>query len=328
MMIPVQSVCVIGLGLIGGSVLRAAVRAGREAWGCTTSAADAEAAAADGYHVTGDLDEALRLARERAALVVIAVPLPEVDTVVRAIATGAPRCLVTDVVSVKAPVAEIVRRHAPWLRYAGGHPMAGSTESGWAAGTETLFKGAAWVVTAELDTDPITWREAASLALDCGAEVVPTTASAHDDAVARISHLPHVMAAVLAATGADGGPLAMSLAAGSFRDGTRVAGSRPDLVLAMCEGNRASLLDAVDDALGKLGTARGALASTGSLGATVRAGHVGRGALVAHWEADRTEVRVDLSEDGAFDHLRTLGETGARLVSFEDRHTAILQTPT
>ena len=67
--------------------------------------------------------------------------------------------------------------------------------------------------------------------------------------------------------------LALSLAAGSFADGTRVAGTRPELVLAMCEGNRDALLAAVDDALGRLGAMRGALASTGGLAATVRAGH-------------------------------------------------------
>jgi prephenate dehydrogenase len=325
MMIPVQSVCVIGLGLIGGSVLRAAVRAGRAAWGVTTSSADAKAAADAGYHVVAELTEALELAREKDAIVVIAVPLPEVGGVVRAIATAAPRCLVTDVVSVKAPVAETVRRHGPWLRYVGGHPMAGSAESGWAASTESLFHGAAWVVATELDSDPVAWRAVVELVLDCGAEVVPTTASAHDDAVARISHLPHVLAAVLAATGADGGPLAMALAAGSFRDGTRVAGTRPELVLAMCEGNRASLLDAVDDALGKLGTARGALASTGSLGATVRAGHAGHAALAEHQAAPRTDVRVDLTKPDAFDRLRELGETGARLTDL-DGDTAIVRT--
>jgi len=316
-MIPVQSVCVIGLGLIGGSVLRAAVRAGRTAWGVTTSEADATAAADAGYRVVAELGEALALAREKDAIVVIAVPLPEVGGVVRTIATAAPRCLVTDVVSVKAPVAETVRRHAPWLRYVGGHPMAGSAESGWAAGTETLFHGAAWVVATELETEAAAWRAVVALALDCGAEVVPTTASAHDDAVARISHLPHVLAAVLAATGADGGPLAMALAAGSFLDGTRVAGTRPELVLAMCEGNRASLLDAVDDALGKLGTARGALASTGSLGATVRAGHAGHTVLTDHLAAPRTDVRVQLDGPDAFDRLRELGEAGGRITGLD-----------
>src|SRR5205807_3853563 len=141
------------------------------------------------------------------------------------------------------------------------------------AGSATLFHRAAWVVSTD-DTDDVElWSDVARLALDCGAHVVPAEAADHDAAVARVSHLPHVLAAVLASVGADGGPLAMALGAGSFSDGTRVAASAPELVRAMCEGNRDALLDAVDDALGRLGAARGSLASTGALAATLQAGH-------------------------------------------------------
>lgn len=313
-MITVRAVCVIGLGLIGGSVLRAAARAGRPVWGATTSASDAEAAAAAGFAVSATVSEALSRAADRDALVVLAVPLPAVAGVLRTVAEVAPSCLLTDVVSVKQPVAEAVARLAPAARYAGGHPMAGRSESGWAAGSESLFDGAAWVVLADEETEPAAWREATELALACGAHVVPTTAGEHDAAVARISHLPHILAAVLAATGADGGPLALSLAAGSFVDGTRVAGTRAELVLAMCEGNRGPLLDAVDDALGRLGAARGALASTGGLAATVRAGNAGRAELMALRSAVREEIRIDLTDPEAFDDLRSLGAGGGRVL--------------
>jgi prephenate dehydrogenase len=303
MMVVMRAVCVVGLGLIGGSVLRAAVRAGRQAWGATSSAADAEAAAGDGHTVLST-EDALAKAAAEDALVVVAVPLPAVDEVLRTVAAAAPSCLLTDVVSVKQPVADAVARRAPSTRYAGGHPMAGRSTSGWAGSDEALFDGAPWVVATDEETSPPAWREAATLALDCGAHVVPTTAGEHDAAVARISHLPHVLAAVLAATGADGGPLALSLAAGSFTDGTRVAGTRPELVLAMCEGNRVPLLDAVDDALGRLGAARGALASTGGLAATIRAGHQARVELAALRESPREE-------------LRALGAGGGRVVRLE-----------
>src|SRR5439155_7751574 len=126
---------------------------------------------------------------------------------------------------------------------------------------------------------------------------------------------PHVLAAVLAATGADGGPLALALAAGSFSDSTRVAGSRLELVLAMCEGNRAELLTAVDEALGKLGAARGALASTGSLRATIHAGNVGRAALVAHRQTPRSRTTIDLGAPDSLEALRVLGERGGRILS-------------
>jgi prephenate dehydrogenase len=316
-MTAVRAVCVIGLGLIGGSVLRAAVAAGRPAWGATAAAIDVDAARAAGYPIEVAVDAALRRAAEEDALVVVAVPLPAVSEVLDAVAEHAPECLLTDVVSVKAPVADAVRRLVPRTRYVGGHPMAGAAASGWAASTAEMFHGAAWVVDTEDGTDPDGWREVARLALDCGAHVVPVAAEEHDAAVARVSHLPHLLAAVLAAVGASGGPLALALAAGSFRDGTRVAGSRPELVRAMCEGNRDALLDALDEALGRLGAARGALASTGSLAKTIEEGHQGRRELAESQTAQRTPVRIDLSSPGAMEALRGLGARGGRVTALD-----------
>jgi prephenate dehydrogenase len=149
--------------------------------------------------------------------------------------------------------------------------------------------------------------------------VVPAGAADHDAAVARVSHLPHVLAAVLASVGADGGPLAMALSAGSFTDGTRVAASNPDLVRAMCEGNRDALLDAVDDALGRLGAARGSLASTGALEATLRAGHRARQTFDrARNGGHRDTVNVEITAPGAMAQLRELAQQGARVVSVQD----------
>ena len=314
-----RPVCVLGLGLIGGSVLKAAARAGRDAFG-------ADADPVDDPRAEPTVAAALRRAAAADALVVVAVPLPAVDEVLREVAAHAPDCLLTDVVSVKQPVAEAVAKRVPGARYAGGHPMAGKSASGWAAATESLFDRAAWVVTTDEDTDQEAWRAAVELALACGAEVVPTTTREHDVAVARISHLPHILAAVLASTGADGGSLALSLAAGSFTDGTRVMGTRPELVRAMCEGNRAPLLEAVDEALGRLGAARGALASTGGLAATIRAGHEGRQALDDLRAAGREEIPVDLTDPEAFETLRDLGTAGGRILRL-DGDTAIGAQP-
>jgi prephenate dehydrogenase len=307
-----RPVCVIGLGLIGGSVLRAAAREGRPVWGSTESADDADGARADGYDVAPNVDEALARATVEDALVVLAVPLPAVDGVLRRVRRFAPMCRLTDVVSVKAPVAEAVARLAPEARYVGGHPMAGTSASGWAAGSADLFTGAAWVVAADEGLDLEVWADVAALALAAGAGVVPAAIDEHDAAVARISHLPHVLAAVLATVGAAGGPLALSLAAGSYRDGTRVAGTVPELVIGMCEGNRAALLAAVDDALGRLGAARGSLASTGGLAATIRAGHQGRTMLDEH---EAPEVTADLTGHDALARLRELGRAGGRVTA-------------
>ncbi|MFJ6670289.1 prephenate dehydrogenase [Actinosynnema sp. NPDC091369] len=316
----VRSVCVVGLGLIGGSVLRAAAAAGRVTWGATASTADAGTARQDGFDVL-DLAAALDRARSEDALVVVAVPLPAVEEVLRALPANV---RLTDVVSVKGPVADLVRRVAPHARYVGGHPMAGTSSSGWAAGRADLFHDAAWVVTAEDDADPDVLTDVIDLALAAKAHVVPTTATEHDAAVARISHLPHLLAAVLASVGADGGPLALSLAAGSFGDGTRVAGSRPELVRAMCEGNRSALLDAVDDALGRLGAARGSLASTGGLAKTIEAGHAARRALVD--KPTLTDLTIDLAAPDASRTLRDLGARGGRIVALNGT-TALALTP-
>jgi prephenate dehydrogenase len=287
---------VIGLGLIGGSVLRAARAAGRDVWGYTDSGQDAAVARADGFLVESDVDSALTLAAQRGALIVIAVPLPSLDPVLRRIVMLAPNCPVTDVISVKGPVLDAVQRLAPGLAFAGGHPMAGRSESGWAAGSAELFRGAAWVVTADEKADLTAWRIAAELALDCGAHVVPTTTYEHDDAVARISHLPHVLAAVLAAVGADVGPLPLAR------------------------------LPALDDALGRLGAARGALASTGSLKATLDSGHRGRLELIAQQQTEWLAVTVDLTASDVHDALQSVGAQGGRVVRLAE-NTALAEIP-
>jgi prephenate dehydrogenase len=168
------------------------------------------------------------------------------------------------------------------------------------------------------------WAQVAQLALDCGAHVVPAGAADHDAAVARVSHLPHVLAAVLASVGADGGPLAMALAAGSFTDGTRVAASAPELVRAMCEGNRDALLEAVDDALGRLGAARGSLASTGALSATLQAGHRARQIFEARHRTGDT-MNVDLATPDALRQLREIGRSGGRVVAVEGTRCRLIQ---
>ena len=316
-----RAVCVIGLGLIGGSVLRAAAAAGRPAWGATLSEEDAAAAEQAGFEVL-ETQAALRKASSEDALIVLATPLTAVRGVLREVAANAPHAWLTDVVSVKDPVDQEIRKQVPTAHYAGGHPMAGLSDSGFLAGSAELFAGAAWAVTIEEGTSLRAWLESARLALDCGAHVVPTSAAAHDDAVARISHLPHLFAAVLAAVGADGGPLALSLAAGSFRDGTRVAASPPELVQAMTEGNKPALLDALDDALGRLGAARGSLASTGGLKSPVDTGHQARISL-EELDTDSRETSTIELGGSALARLRDLGELGGRVTAIGEAEATV-----
>lgn len=303
-----QPVCVLGLGLIGGSVLRAAQRAGRTVWGYQRSAGAAATARAAGFDASTDLPSVLGRAADAGALIVIAVPMPAVPAMLAAVKQYAPDCPLTDVVSVKRPVRQVVSEYGLLARYVGGHPMAGTADSGWGAADPDLFRDAAWVITADDGCEPAVWRAAAQLALDCGATVVPAGSGDHDEAVARISHLPHVLAEALAIAGADGGELALGLAAGSFRDGVRVAGTSPDLVRAMCEANSAALSAVLDETIAIVTAARDSLRAGQSLHALTAAGHTSYGKYARRLRSEITEPR--LGEPGWAARLRAAAREG------------------
>lgn len=303
-----RPVCVLGLGLIGGSVLRAAVAAGREAFGYNRSFQGAAAARADGFGASTDLGEALQWAAGREALIVLAVPMPALAPLLTAVAEQAPLCPLTDVISVKGPVLAEVRDAGLLDRYVGGHPMAGTAHSGWPAGNAGLFTGAPWVLSVDEHVDPAIWAEVMHLALDCGSFVVAAKSDEHDAAAASISHLPHLLAEALAATAGDV-PLGFALAAGSFRDGTRVAATDPDLVRAMCEANAEELLPALDRALELLRRSRESLAEHGNLAELVEAGHAAR---VRYDNFPRSEVvAVVLGAERWREELAAAGRAGA-----------------
>lgn len=300
--------CVLGAGLIGGSLLRA-VGPG-SAFGWNRSAPAADAASADGFEVSTDLTSTLRRAAQRDALVVVAVPLPALSAVLDAVTEHAPTVALTDVGSVKQPVLDAVHERGLGARFVGGHPMAGTAHSGWAATDPDLFRGATWFVSADSGADADTWARVARLAADCGSRVLSATSAEHDRAVARISHLGHVLAESLALAGGRGGDLALALAAGSFRDGTRVAGTAPDLVRAICEPNRDALLAVLDDCLADLERARESLATGGTLGPLVDDGHAARRAYEDAADADGATVEVTPGEPGWLEALREAGARG------------------
>jgi prephenate dehydrogenase len=268
-------VCVLGLGLIGGSLLRAATDAGREAFGYNRSVDGAQAARFDGFDATTDLHSALSRAADLGALIVLAVPVPALPILLSHISQTAPDCPLTDVTSVKGAVLDAVTAAGLQARFVGGHPMTGTAHSGWQAGHARLFVGAPWVISVDDHVDPAVWSTVLRLALDCGSVVVPARSDEHDAAAAAISHLPHLLAEALAVTAGEV-PLAFALAAGSFRDGTRVAGSAPDLVRAMCEANAGQLLPRVDRAIELLSQARNSLAHNDSVAELVESGHAAR----------------------------------------------------
>jgi prephenate dehydrogenase len=268
-------VCVLGLGLIGGSVLRAAAKAGREVFGYNRSVEAVQGARFDGFDATPHLDEALSLAADRNALIVLAVPAPALSILLSYIRDMAPDNPLTDVTSVKAAVLQDVQNVGLEANFVGGHPMAGTAYSGWSAGNASLFIGAPWVVSVDDHVDPHVWTAVTELALDCGAIVVPARSDEHDAAAAAISHLPHLVAEAVAITAGEM-PLAFALAAGSFRDVTRVAATMPDLVRAMCEANAEQVLPVLDRTIELLARARTSLAEQQSVADLVDDGHAAR----------------------------------------------------
>jgi prephenate dehydrogenase len=288
------NVAVIGLGLIGGSLVRRLAAGGHRVVGfdadpatratARTAAARAEPGAR--WQVAGTIRDAIA----QAELTVLAVPLPALPAVLPALRGYGG--LVTDVTSVKIPVRDAIDGPAAdgipdkaaadrtpnnmaadgipdkaaadrgpagqGLRFVGGHPMAGRETSGFGASDPALFDGCAWVLCLEEDTDLGDWLHLAGLVTELGARVVPATAAEHDRAVAAASHVPHLLAAALTVAVA-GDPLAAALAAGSFRDGTRVAGTRPELIAAMCGGNAPAVGPALDRVRATLDELRAAL---------------------------------------------------------------------
>ncbi len=269
------TVCVLGLGLIGGSVMRAAAAAGREVFGYNRSIEAVQVANADGFDATENIDEALSRAAAGKALIVLAVPVPALSQMLGRIRDLAPDCPLTDVTSVKTCVLEEVQSFGLLDHFVGGHPMAGTAHSGWAAGHARMFVGAPWVITVDDHVDADVWTMVMDLALDCGAVVVPARSDEHDAAAATISHLPHLLAEALAVTAGEV-PLAFALAAGSFRDGTRVAATAPNLVRAMCEANADQVLPVLERTLDLLNQARDALAAKMPVSDLVEAGHAAR----------------------------------------------------
>jgi len=234
----ITRVGVVGLGLIGGSLLRRLeVTAGgmTRATGWDADAHTRVRVATAGLSVSTSLEELAAVSE----VIFVAVPLPELSSVFAGIASLVdPAAVVTDLTSVKQPVRDLAATYD--FTFVGGHPMAGSERSGFPASTSDLFADAAWVLTLDDGTDVAAWLEVAELITSLGCRVVPCTSAEHDRAVARVSHLPHVVAAALTIGAADD-PLALALAAGSFRDATRVAGTRPELIAAMCGGNAAAV---------------------------------------------------------------------------------------
>ncbi len=280
-------------------MLQALARGGYRVVGYDPDPAEAGAARGSGYDLAATAAEAVT----EADLVVLAMPLPDLpaalDSIRDAVTDG---IVVTDVGTLKAPVLPLVADRLPGVRFVGGHPLAGTEQSGFLASDPLLFRDAPWSLILEPDTDLEAWLALAVLLCDLGARPVPTTAAEQDTAIARVIGLPHMLAEALALTGLHGGELGLSLAAGSYTTGSRVARTRPELVATWCDGN-AALVSALDDAIGWLTISRDGLANGDSVLPLAQAGHRAR----MNWE-QREFGPVDLPADP--EALRRHGRDG------------------
>lgn len=216
-------VLVVGSGLIGTSIGLALARRGITTYLHDSDPTIAHIASSRGAGIDGPLAGPPQL-------IVVATPPESLGTQISAALTAYPNAAVTDVGSVKsAPLLEVAQRGISTERYVGSHPMAGSERSGpWAASAD-LFDGRAWALVGreECARDAVATVEA--LIVACGAVAVPMNSDEHDLAVARISHLPHVAAALVASQLPDAPVAHLSLSGPGVRDVTRVAAGDPQL---------------------------------------------------------------------------------------------------
>jgi prephenate dehydrogenase len=228
---------VLGLGLIGGSLLKGLAAAGADPVGADADAAVTGAARAEGFRVaTG----AAALARA-CDVVIVCVPPARTAAAVGEVLAADPNVTVADSASVKAAV---LREVGESERFVGAHPLAGGERAGWAAAAPERLRDAVWAVCPPAPDAPLDALCALAAALEpIGARLLACDAATHDAALARTSHVPHIVAQALArlpaAAGAGAGlPLAAALSGSGYRDMTRTARSDAGLWLEIVAANR------------------------------------------------------------------------------------------
>lgn len=320
------TVAILGLGLIGGSLALKLQSLGYDVRGFSRDPDTRGAANDAGIGTAESQDELLQQLPDH-ALVVLAAPLePVLQMLPNVLAQTHESVTVTDVVSVKSPLRDVVARTSHAHRFVGAHPMAGTAESGFTAATVDLLDNARWVLTLDPHTDLFRWAQVAQVITATSGRITPAPSDAHDRAVAWISHLPHILAETLA-IGSDWQP-ALGLGAGSFRDATRVASTRPELVEAIIAGN--PHLDAtLGNYIEQLSRARELLRS-GDISGLLVDGYRAR----RRWEQirdealDQGQVIVHLDAPDATERLLAIGTTGGYVVSCSTaRATALVFEP-
>jgi len=244
-----KKVAIIGLGLMGGSLGAALVRSGYPVNGWDNDSEAVTAAVRIGA-VTGGAGS-LREAVVGAEVIFIATPVTTIAATIRGcLADVVPGAVFSDLGSIKERVIEEVFAFLPDnIFFVPGHPMTGSDQHGIAAADPFLFENAAYIIIDEPRAPEDAKNKVKEVLAATGAYLIGLTAADHDRIVGTVSHLPHLIAATLARTvGAEEEkrPGTMALAAGGFRDTTRIAAGSPGLWEEIINGNRGPVLAAID----------------------------------------------------------------------------------
>jgi prephenate dehydrogenase len=259
------TVAIVGTGLIGTSVALAAARAGDRVRGHDVDRGVLERSASlSGLEPAGSLAEAV----DGADVVVVCTPIPAIPEAVTSALEGSD-AVVTDAGSVKASIIarlEVEGSERPGSldlsRYVGGHPMGGSERTGPDAASASILDDAVWVLTPGPATDPAATALLEGWVARIGARPVVMEPERHDRLVAIVSHLPQLVSTALMSLAIEeesDEPELLLLAAGGFRDLTRLAGSSPPLWRDILRSNPEELARAVDLYLDRLGALRDAV---------------------------------------------------------------------
>jgi len=313
---------VVGTGLIGGSVGLALRARGWEVRGYDADPARAACALERGaLSATGDDPDA--------QVAFVATPASAVAPVAASLLhdpARRPDLVVTDVSGVKSAVVGAVGHP----RFVGGHPMAGSEQAGLDGADPDLFLGALWVLTPAPDTDLEAFSTVRGVVTSMGADVVALSPSDHDRLVAMVSHVPHLVAATLMNEAADAAAqdaVLLRLAAGGFRDMTRVAAGHPGIWPDVCADNSAAIVSVLDRVIEELGAVRDRVRAhdrDGLLAVLERASRARRHLPARGARPERlTEVRVPvLDREGVLAELTSVaGDLGANIYDIEIAHS-------
>ncbi|HWE56412.1 MAG TPA: prephenate dehydrogenase [Acidimicrobiales bacterium] len=311
---------IVGTGLIGGSIGTALRRQG---W--TVTGADIDPGHARRAVELGATDRPGH--DPDADIVFVATPAGAVPGAVTEALERHPGAVVTDVAGVKGPVVRAIAHP----RFVAGHPMAGSEQDGVDGSDPDMFVGATWVLTPTPGTDAVTFSLVRSVVTSLGANVVELAPERHDAMVAMVSHVPHLTAATLMNLAADTAlehATLLRLAAGGFRDMTRIAAGEAAIWPDVCYENRDGIVEVLDRLLDSLGAMRQIVAG-GDRAALLEVLERARRARVnlpagVPSPDQVVELRIPVPDrPGVVAEVTTLlGEMGVNIHDFEVAHSA------